>query len=95
MVACCTIIAININKYSKVNCTLNRVFLIHDVSSLCPLSSGYTHLSQTTEAPGIEVACVLANTPIFWLLGSQDNRDKKDNRDLRNRQITCRGPVDK
>ena len=24
--ACCTIIPININKYSKVNCTLNRVY---------------------------------------------------------------------
>ena len=32
VVACCTIISINIKKYNKVNCTLNGVFLIHDVS---------------------------------------------------------------
>ena len=38
MDACCTIISINTNKYSKVNCTLNRVYKIHDVSSLYPLS---------------------------------------------------------
>ena len=28
------------NEYSKVNCTLNRVFLIYSVLSLYPLSSG-------------------------------------------------------
>ena len=29
--------SININKYSKVNCTLNRVYKIHEVSSFYPL----------------------------------------------------------
>ena len=33
MDACCTIISIHINKYSNVNCTLNRVYKITDVSS--------------------------------------------------------------
>ena len=37
--ACCTIISININKYSKVNCTLNRVYKIHDDSFLYSLSN--------------------------------------------------------
>ena len=32
-------ISINVNKCSKVNCTLNRVYEIHDVLSLYPLSS--------------------------------------------------------
>ena len=82
-------ISININKYSNVNCTLNRVFLIHDFSRICPMYfigfSTYAYLillndlftrSRPTKSLLLRlITGISSKRRVFYILCSECNLD--------------------